>query len=29
MEYILLFFVGVCATTLGTLAGGGGLISLP
>ncbi|WP_099351433.1 sulfite exporter TauE/SafE family protein [Fredinandcohnia onubensis] len=29
MEYIILFFIGVCATTLGTLAGGGGLISLP
>ncbi|MHC0039131.1 sulfite exporter TauE/SafE family protein [Pseudoneobacillus sp. C159] len=29
MEYILLFFIGICATTLGTLAGGGGLISLP
>ncbi|MCU9613413.1 sulfite exporter TauE/SafE family protein [Caldibacillus lycopersici] len=29
MEYILLFFTGICATTLGTLAGGGGLISLP
>ncbi|MBY0123363.1 sulfite exporter TauE/SafE family protein [Bacillus sp. S/N-304-OC-R1] len=29
MEYIVLFFIGICATTLGTLAGGGGLISLP
>ncbi|MEH7177008.1 sulfite exporter TauE/SafE family protein [Neobacillus vireti] len=29
MEYIFLFFIGICATTLGTLAGGGGLISLP
>lgn len=29
MEYIIMFFIGVCATTLGTLAGGGGLISLP
>ena len=29
MEYIILFFIGICATTLGTLAGGGGLISLP
>ena len=24
-----MFFIGLCATTLGTLAGGGGLISLP
>lgn len=29
MDYFLLFFIGICATTLGTLAGGGGLISLP
>lgn len=29
MEYIILFLIGICATTLGTLAGGGGLISLP
>lgn len=29
MEYILMFFIGLAATTLGTLAGGGGLISLP
>lgn len=29
MEYISLFFIGVIATTIGTLAGGGGLISLP
>ncbi|WNS73717.1 sulfite exporter TauE/SafE family protein [Bacillus sp. DTU_2020_1000418_1_SI_GHA_SEK_038] len=29
MEYITLFFIGICATSLGTLAGGGGLISLP
>ncbi|MCB7069836.1 TSUP family transporter, partial [Caldibacillus sp. 210928-DFI.2.22] len=29
MEYIALFFTGMVATTLGTLAGGGGLISLP
>ncbi|WKA56536.1 sulfite exporter TauE/SafE family protein [Planococcus shixiaomingii] len=29
MDYIILFFVGVIATTIGTLAGGGGLISLP
>lgn len=29
MEYIIMFLIGVCATTLGTLAGGGGLISLP
>lgn len=29
MEYIILYFIGFAATTLGTLAGGGGLISLP
>jgi uncharacterized protein len=29
MEFVILFFIGICATTLGTLAGGGGLISLP
>ncbi|WLR54494.1 sulfite exporter TauE/SafE family protein [Mesobacillus subterraneus] len=29
MDYILLFFIGIIATTIGTLAGGGGLISLP
>lgn len=29
MDYIILFFIGICATTIGTLAGGGGLISLP
>ena len=29
MEYVLIFFIGIIATTLGTLAGGGGLISLP
>ncbi|MFC4354313.1 sulfite exporter TauE/SafE family protein [Chryseomicrobium palamuruense] len=29
MEYILMFIIGLVATTLGTLAGGGGLISLP
>lgn len=29
MEYVILFFIGICATTIGTLAGGGGLISLP
>lgn len=29
MDFILMFFIGLCATTLGTLAGGGGLISLP
>lgn len=29
MDFIFMFFLGVIATTLGTLAGGGGLISLP
>lgn len=29
MDFILMFFVGWIATTLGTLTGGGGLISLP
>ena len=29
MDYLLLYLIGVTATTLGTLAGGGGLISLP
>lgn len=29
MEYILLYFIGMAAMTLGTLAGGGGLITLP
>ncbi|MBE1556248.1 sulfite exporter TauE/SafE family protein [Sporosarcina limicola] len=29
MEYIMLYFIGFAATILGTLAGGGGLISLP
>lgn len=29
MEYLSLFFIGAIATTIGTLAGGGGLISLP
>ncbi|WP_188207514.1 sulfite exporter TauE/SafE family protein [Alkalibacillus aidingensis] len=29
LDLIILFFVGLTATTLGTLAGGGGLISLP
>lgn len=29
MDYLLMFFIGLIATTLGTLAGGGGLISLP
>ncbi len=29
MEYVIIFFTGILATTLGTLAGGGGLISLP
>jgi uncharacterized protein len=29
MEYVILFLIGICATTIGTLAGGGGLISLP
>lgn len=29
MEYILIFLIGIIATTLGTLAGGGGLITLP
>ncbi|MBS4218545.1 sulfite exporter TauE/SafE family protein [Bacillus sp. FJAT-49711] len=29
MEYIMLFIIGVCATTVGTLAGGGGFISFP
>ncbi|RPF53272.1 sulfite exporter TauE/SafE family protein [Aquisalibacillus elongatus] len=29
MDLILLFFIGTIATTLGTMAGGGGLISLP
>ncbi|WP_342542479.1 sulfite exporter TauE/SafE family protein [Paenisporosarcina sp. FSL H8-0542] len=29
MDYFLLYFIGVTATTIGTLAGGGGLISLP
>lgn len=29
MEYIIILLVGICATTIGTLAGGGGLISLP
>lgn len=29
MEYILLYLIGFAASTLGTLAGGGGLISLP
>jgi uncharacterized protein len=29
MEHIALFIIGICATTIGTLAGGGGMISLP
>lgn len=29
MDYLLLYLIGVAATTIGTLAGGGGLISLP
>lgn len=29
MEYIVIFLTGVLSTTLGTIAGGGGLISLP
>lgn len=29
MEYVLLYFVGAAAMTLGTLAGGGGLITMP
>lgn len=29
MDYVLLYLIGVTATTIGTLAGGGGLISLP
>lgn len=29
MEFIWLFFIGLVANVLGTLAGGGGLISLP
>ncbi len=29
MDYLLLYLIGVTATTIGTLAGGGGLISLP
>ncbi|GKV54758.1 UPF0721 transmembrane protein [Sporosarcina sp. NCCP-2222] len=29
MDYLVLFFIGITATTIGTLAGGGGLISLP
>ncbi|KIL46397.1 sulfite exporter TauE/SafE family protein [Jeotgalibacillus campisalis] len=29
MELLLIFLTGIAATTLGTLAGGGGLISLP
>ena len=29
MDYILLYFIGMAAMTLGTLAGGGGLVTLP
>jgi uncharacterized protein len=29
MELIILYFIGLTATTIGTLAGGGGLVSLP
>lgn len=29
MDYILLYFIGMVAMTLGTLAGGGGLITVP
>lgn len=29
MDYILIFFIGMAAMTLGTLAGGGGLITVP
>ncbi|WP_026908165.1 sulfite exporter TauE/SafE family protein [Paucisalibacillus globulus] len=29
MEYMIIFFTGIISTTLGTIAGGGGLISLP
>ncbi|MCZ2259110.1 sulfite exporter TauE/SafE family protein [Sporosarcina sp. G11-34] len=29
MDYILLYFIGMAAMTLGTLAGGGGLITMP
>ncbi|MBO1909854.1 sulfite exporter TauE/SafE family protein, partial [Microvirga sp. 3-52] len=29
MDYVLLYFIGVVAMTLGTLAGGGGLITVP
>lgn len=29
MEYLIIFFTGIVSTTLGTVAGGGGLISLP
>ncbi|MBW8350067.1 sulfite exporter TauE/SafE family protein [Bacillus sp. IITD106] len=29
MEFVILFMIGVCATTVGTLAGGGGFINFP
>jgi uncharacterized protein len=29
MEFVMLYLTGICATTIGTMAGGGGLISLP
>ncbi|RHW40318.1 sulfite exporter TauE/SafE family protein [Neobacillus notoginsengisoli] len=29
MEYIALFFIGICATAIGTLIGGGGIVNLP
>jgi uncharacterized protein len=29
MEFVLLYLIGICATTVRTLAGGGGMISLP
>lgn len=29
MEYIIIFLAGICATAIGTLAGGGGFINLP
>ena len=29
MDYVYIYFIGLLATTVGTLAGGGGLISFP
>ncbi|MBP2242070.1 putative membrane protein YfcA [Cytobacillus eiseniae] len=29
MEYVFIFLIGICATTIGTIAGSGGLVSLP